>query len=102
MHLEALLQTGQLFADVRDRVRQAADLVRKSVHEVRELIRGLRPPILDELAVVPAIEFLIEETVAAGPAIETDDRRAVRPVGAASGDDDLSRRTGGGDQCQPA
>jgi len=61
MQLEALLQTEQLpSGPVRGRIELAVDLVKKSVSEARQLIFGLRPPILDELGIVPAIEHLIE------------------------------------------
>jgi PAS domain S-box-containing protein len=37
------------------------DLLSDSMLEVRRLIGGLRPPVLDELGVVPAVEYLVEE-----------------------------------------
>jgi len=71
MQLEALLQTDQLApGQVREQVQLAAELVRNSVREARQLISGLRPPILDELGVVPAIEYLLEDRQAGGPSVE--------------------------------
>lgn len=45
-------------------------LLERSVNEVRNLISGLRPPVLDEAGVVPAIEYLIRESQGSGPEIE--------------------------------
>ena len=41
-------------------------LLRESIAESRRLVRGLRPPVLDEYGIVPAIEHLIEDHLAAG------------------------------------
>lgn len=71
MQLEALLQTGKLPPGPdRETVHMAAELVRKSVVEARQLIGGLRPPILDELGIVPAIEYLVEGRRDQGLSIE--------------------------------
>ncbi len=73
MQLQALLAGDQLPAgDVRQKVELAADLVGKAVSEARQLIGGLRPPILDELGIVPAIEYLVEGG-------QTDGRSPVGP-----------------------
>jgi PAS domain S-box-containing protein len=70
MQLETLLHS-QLPADfTRDQVQVAADLVGKAVMHARQLIGGLRPPILDELGVVAAIEYLIEDRRAEKPSID--------------------------------
>lgn len=62
MRLEALLRTDQLPpGPVRDQVRAAVSSLRKSVAEARQLISGLRPPVLTELGMVPAIEYLVED-----------------------------------------
>lgn len=46
-------------------------LLDRCVDEVRNLISGLRPPVLDESGVVPAIEYLIRESQkGGGPEIE--------------------------------
>ena len=36
-------------------------LLRKAIGEVRDMISGLRPPIIDEQGIVAAIEFLVNE-----------------------------------------
>jgi PAS domain S-box-containing protein len=41
-------------------------LLRESIAESRRLVRGLRPPVLDEFGIVPAIEHLIEDHHAVG------------------------------------
>jgi len=41
-------------------------LLRESIAESRRLVRGLRPPVLDEFGIVPAIEHLIEDHHTAG------------------------------------
>ena len=43
------------------RFQRGVSLVREGIREGRRLISGLRPPILDELGLVPAIEYLIRE-----------------------------------------
>jgi len=43
-------------------------LLRDSIAESRRLISGLRPPVLDEFGIVPAIEHLVNESQAYGPA----------------------------------
>jgi len=46
-------------------------LVRESIHQSRRLVSGLRPPVLGEFGVLPAIEHLIEENRAeSGPEVE--------------------------------
>jgi PAS domain S-box-containing protein len=69
MQLETVLQSDRLPGSLRDQVQLAADLVRRSVSQARELISGLRPPILDELGVIPAIEYLVESRQAEGPSV---------------------------------
>jgi signal transduction histidine kinase len=71
MHLDAVLQAGQIPAgQPRDELEVASGLVRDAINEARRLISGLRPPILDELGVVAAIEHLIRGRPAGGPSIE--------------------------------
>lgn len=49
----------------------AAVLLRQAIDEARRLISGLRPPILDELGIVEAIQYLIyEQRKNAGPEVE--------------------------------
>ncbi len=49
---------------------RARKLLRMAVDEARRLISGLRPPVLDELGIVAAIEYLINETRPDIPAIQ--------------------------------
>src|SRR5690606_35584119 len=39
----------------------AVQLVRASVDEARQLISGLRPPVLDDLGIIAAIDYLVNE-----------------------------------------
>lgn len=49
----------------------AARLLARAIEETRRLISGLRPPILDELGIVEAIEYLVcERRLEGGPEIE--------------------------------
>jgi PAS domain S-box-containing protein len=51
----------------------AISLLRKAMAETRRLISGLRPPVLDESGVVPAINYLIaEQSLQDGPKIDFD------------------------------
>lgn len=71
MQLDALIESDQLPAGpAGQQVQRAAELVRKAVSEARRLIAGLRPPILDELGVVPALEYLVDGARADGPPME--------------------------------
>jgi len=70
MQLESVLQSRQLPGAVREEVQLAASLVGRSVAQARELIGGLRPPILDELGVVAAIEYLIESGHGERPSVK--------------------------------
>ncbi len=45
-------------------------LLRQAVQEARRLVSGLRPPVLDELGVVAAVEYLINEARSDVPQIE--------------------------------
>ncbi len=61
MQLEA---AEQLQADHPDQARNSCEtglkMLRQSLSEARRLISGLRPPIIDEMGIVPAIEHMIE------------------------------------------
>jgi len=70
MQLETLLRSQLPPGLARDQVQLAAGLVRKSVSQARELISGLRPPVLDEFGVVSAIEYLIESRQGEGPSVK--------------------------------
>jgi len=70
MQLQSVLQSRHLPSAVREEVQLAANLVGRSVAQARELISGLRPPILDELGVVAAIEYLIESRAGERPSVK--------------------------------
>jgi PAS domain S-box-containing protein len=69
MHLEASkhAEADELRETEFDR---GAQLLREAVNEARRLISGLRPPVLDELGVIAAVEYLINEARADVPQIE--------------------------------
>lgn len=70
LRVDALLhRTGD--PPTADALREVLGLLRQSIDEGRQLISGLRPPIIDEMGIVAAIEFLIRgEFQAAGIEIE--------------------------------
>jgi PAS domain S-box-containing protein len=70
MQLQSLLARPELHSGLREEVQRAADLVGKSIAQARELISGLRPPILDELGVVAAIEYLVESGQRERPSVK--------------------------------
>jgi signal transduction histidine kinase len=71
MHLEALLGNLHLAEGrIREEIALALDLVRKAVVEARGLIRGLRPPALDEWGLAAGITCLLDDQPADGPEIE--------------------------------
>jgi len=71
MRLETILGAEQAReGQNRRELEEVLGLVRKAIAEARDLIRGLRPPILDEWGVVAAINYLIEDQPADGPSIE--------------------------------
>jgi signal transduction histidine kinase len=60
MHFEALgLREG---IDRQQAVKSGVQLLRKSLQEARQLIHGLRPPILEEHGVVAAIDDLVSQS----------------------------------------
>jgi signal transduction histidine kinase len=62
MQLESLLGgDGLPPGPVYEKVSLAWTLIREAVVEARHLIDGLRPPVLNELGLVAAIEYLIDE-----------------------------------------
>ncbi|NQT38214.1 MAG: hypothetical protein HQ581_12030, partial [Planctomycetes bacterium] len=71
MQLEAVLRDERLPAGlVRERVQAASELARKAIGEARHLIGGLRPPALDELGIVAALEFLVGEQSERGTKVD--------------------------------
>ncbi len=71
MQLETVLRDERLPAGlVRERVQAASELARKAIGEARHLIGGLRPPALDELGIVAALEFLVGEQSERGTKVD--------------------------------
>lgn len=70
MRLDGLLQSECVSAErARSELEIVLKLVREAVGELRHVINGLRPPILEELGVVAAIQFLIDDQSKGGPAV---------------------------------
>jgi signal transduction histidine kinase len=44
-----------------DRLRQSIDIVDRSIQATRELARGMRPPLFDEIGLVPALQAFLDE-----------------------------------------
>ncbi len=63
-------ERGELAEQMGQRLKRARKLLRKSIDEARRMIRGLRPPLIDEQGVVAAIEYLINELNGRGMEIE--------------------------------
>lgn len=61
LHLDAI-RLDSLSEKDRHQVELVRKLLRRTIDEGRRMISGLRPPIIDELGVVAALEYLIEET----------------------------------------
>jgi PAS domain S-box-containing protein len=61
MHLEGLAVDPGLLPATREKLKLPLKLLRDSIEEARRMISGLRPPIIDELGLVAAIEYLIHE-----------------------------------------
>ncbi len=71
MRLQTLLETSDTLPEhVRREIEVSLDLIRNSIAEARHLIRGLRPPVLDELGMTAALEHMIDELPPDGPTIE--------------------------------
>ncbi len=78
-------QPSRASADQRAACRHSVELVEKAADELRRICRGLRPPLLDDLGLAPAIRQLVEEfRERTGLAIELDlprqDELAAVPV----------------------
>ncbi len=67
LHLEGLAgDQAKLSSKGRDSLELAVHLIRRSIAEGRRVMSGLRPPILDEEGVVPAISYLVAEDALPG------------------------------------
>lgn len=73
MHLEAYEHVVGDGAGARD-LREGLRLLRAAADEARRLIGGLRPPALDELGIVDAIESLVGEARVDVPRVQFDHR----------------------------
>ncbi|MFM7289967.1 MAG: ATP-binding protein [Planctomycetia bacterium] len=69
MHLEACEHAGAGLAENRE-LQQGLKLLRAAADEARRLIGGLRPPALDELGIVEAVESLAVDARADVPRVE--------------------------------
>jgi PAS domain S-box-containing protein len=70
MFLKSLLSSDNLpYGEVRDKVQKVDDLIKKAVEESRQLISGLRPTILEESGVIPAVSNLIDSMPPGKPTI---------------------------------
>lgn len=71
MHLQAILEADNTLTEhVRRELQVSLDLIQKAIREARHLIRGLRPPVLDELGIVDAVQYMIDESPPGGPVVE--------------------------------
>lgn len=67
LHLEGMAgDQAKLSSKGRDSLELAVHLIRRSIAEGRRVMSGLRPPILDEEGVVPAISYLVAEDASPG------------------------------------
>ncbi|HEX7449582.1 MAG TPA: PAS domain-containing protein, partial [Pirellulales bacterium] len=67
LHLEGLAgDQSKLSSKGRNSLELAVHLIRRSIAEGRRVMSGLRPPILDEEGVVPAISYLVAEDASPG------------------------------------
>lgn len=62
LFLESINAAGLPDLETRQILESALRLLRGAIEEARRLINGLRPPVLDEKGLVPALEHLIEDT----------------------------------------
>ena len=85
MHLEAFghaLDSGNgMTPAVRQDLAEARRVVRMAIDEARRLINGLRPPMLDELGIVAAVESLVDEVRAGGFVVDYQHPGSVTELG---------------------
>ena len=61
MLLDGLMRRDDLpLGEIREQLQEASRLTHKAVEEARRLVGGLRPPILEDMGVVSAIAYLID------------------------------------------
>jgi signal transduction histidine kinase len=70
MRLDTVRETASgLSPEVRRELETVSDLLDKAIAEARQLISGLRPPVLDKMGIVGAVECLIGEQPDDGPVV---------------------------------
>ena len=68
MRLQKVLETSEtLSPEIRGEIETASDLMGRAIAESRQLIGGLRPPELDEMGIVAALEYMIGQQPEGGP-----------------------------------
>ncbi|HLA84294.1 MAG TPA: sensor histidine kinase [Thermoguttaceae bacterium] len=73
MRLQSLLNADTTMAEpVRREIALSLNLIEKSICEARHLVRGLRPPGLEESDIVSALQELIRELPAGGPRVDLE------------------------------
>ena len=73
MHIEALVANHGIANGLKE-IHIVRDQLRKIIGEGRRLMNGLRPLVLDELGLVPAIEHLISEQPESAPRVIFENR----------------------------
>jgi PAS domain S-box-containing protein len=62
MHFEAFASSPPAKGSKAEaELERATKLLRTAVGEARRLISGLRPPVLDEMGIIPALDYLVDE-----------------------------------------
>jgi signal transduction histidine kinase len=80
MKLQALDACKELLpSSIAGPLQEAMQLIQESNQEARRLIGGLQPPMLDELGIVAALEYLIEELRRRHPAVVEFHSQLSRP-----------------------
>jgi PAS domain S-box-containing protein len=73
MRLQKVLETSEdLPSDAKREIETASELMGRAISESRQLISGLRPPELDEVGIVAAVEYVIGQQPEGGPAFRFD------------------------------
>jgi len=84
LKLDSLLRSGGDSA-MEERLRELGELVAQASRSVRSLTFQVSPPVLTELGLVPALQWLGEEMQRGhGIAVEVEDDGAVKPLGQAA------------------
>ena len=71
MRLEALIRSGQVTSEpVKRELELVLGLVHGTIQEARQLVLGLRPPVLEERGLTEALRHLAERQGPGGPSVE--------------------------------